>query len=120
MEKPSYMRFKGSRHFRQRLLLSTLSHRSIIVEEIRSNETPPGLRSYEISLLRLIEKISDDCKVEINETGTKLKYKPGVLMGGRNLVHDCGVGRSIGYFLEPLVVLGLRGKKPLSIRLKAC
>ena len=39
-------------------------------------------------------------------------------MGGKNLVHDCGVGRSIGYFLEPLVILGLRGKKPLSIRLK--
>lgn len=103
---------------RQRLLLSTLSHRAIIIEDIRSDGTPPGLRSYEISLLRLIEKISDDCKVEINETGTKLKYKPGVLMGGKNLLHDCGVGRSIGYFLEPLVILGLRGKKPLSIRLK--
>lgn len=50
--------------------------------------------------------------------GTKLKYKPGVLMGGKHLVHDCGASRSIGYFLEPLVVLGLFGKKPLSIRLK--
>ncbi|KAL2458532.1 putative RNA 3'-terminal phosphate cyclase-like protein [Abeliophyllum distichum] len=69
------------------------------------------------SLLRLIEKVSDDCHVEINETGTKLKYKPGIVMGGRNLVHDCGVSRSIGYFLEPLIVLGLFGKKPLTIRL---
>lgn len=50
--------------------------------------------------------------------GTKLKYKPGVLIGGKHLVHDCGASRSIGYFLEPLVVLGLFGKKPLSIRLK--
>ncbi|OVA19102.1 RNA 3'-terminal phosphate cyclase [Macleaya cordata] len=49
---------------------------------------------------------------------TKLKYKPGVLMGGRYHVHDCGLSRSIGYFLEPLIVLGLFGKKPLSIRLK--
>ena len=50
--------------------------------------------------------------------GTKLKYKPGIIMGGRNLVHDCGVDRSIGYFLESLIVLGLFGKKPLSITLK--
>lgn len=39
-------------------------------------------------------------------------------MGGRHLVHDCGVSRSIGYFLEPLIVLGMFGKKPLTIRLK--
>lgn len=50
--------------------------------------------------------------------GTKLKYKPGIVMGGRNLVHDCGVSRSIGYFLEPLLLLGLFAKKPLSIRLQ--
>lgn len=50
--------------------------------------------------------------------GTKFQYKPGIVMGGRHLVHDCGVSRAIGYFLEPLVVLGLFSKKPLSIRLK--
>ena len=50
--------------------------------------------------------------------GTILKYKPGTVMGGRNLVHDCGVSRSIGYFLEPLLLLGLFAKKPLTIRLK--
>eukprot|EP00897_Mesotaenium_endlicherianum_P003423 jgi/Mesen1/3108/ME000184S02169 len=50
--------------------------------------------------------------------GTKLRYKPGVLTGGRHLVHDCGTARAIGYFLEPLVVLGLFGKKPLSITLQ--
>jgi RNA 3'-terminal phosphate cyclase-like protein len=50
--------------------------------------------------------------------GTKLKYKPGIVMGGRHLVHDCGVIRSIGYFLEPLILLGLFAKKPLTIRLK--
>lgn len=51
-------------------------------------------------------------------TGTKLKYKPGIIMGGKHLTHDCGVSRSIGYFLEPLLLLGLFGKKPLTIRLK--
>lgn len=51
-------------------------------------------------------------------TGTKLKYKPGIVMGGKSLVHDCGVSRSIGYFMEPLLLLGLFSKKPLTIRLK--
>jgi RNA 3'-terminal phosphate cyclase len=50
--------------------------------------------------------------------GTKLRYKPGVLMGGKKHLHDCGLSRSIGYFLEPLILLGLFGKKPLTIRLK--
>ncbi|KAK9271604.1 hypothetical protein L1049_001966 [Liquidambar formosana] len=118
MGKTTYMRLKGSQNLRQRLLLSTLSSTPIIIEDIRPDDTWPGVRPHEVSLLRLIEKICDDCVVEINETGTKLKYKPGIVMGGRQLVHDCGVSRSIGYFLEPLIVLGLFGKKPLSIRLK--
>ncbi|XP_042383540.1 probable RNA 3'-terminal phosphate cyclase-like protein isoform X2 [Zingiber officinale] len=118
MGKAAYMKLKGSFHFRQRLLLATLSTKAILIEDIRSDETSPGLRSHEVSLLRLIEKISDDCSVEINETGTKLRYKPGVLVGGKYLVHDCGLSRSIGYFLEPLILLGLFGKKALSITLK--
>lgn len=47
-----------------------------------------------------------------------MKYKPGIVMGGKYLTHDCGLSRSIGYFLEPLIVLGLFGKRPLSINLK--
>lgn len=55
---------------------------------------------------------------DICVSGTKLKYKPGIVMGGRHLVHDCGVSQSIGYFLEPLILLGLFAKKPLTIKLK--
>lgn len=47
-----------------------------------------------------------------------MKYRPGIVMGGKLLAHDCGVSRAIGYFMEPLIVLGLFGKKPLRIRLK--
>ncbi|KAF3783856.1 putative RNA 3'-terminal phosphate cyclase-like protein [Nymphaea thermarum] len=118
MVKISFTRLHGCQQFRLRLLLSTLSNNPIIIDDIRSDDSSPGLRPYEISLLRLLEKLSDDCVVEINETGTKLKYKPGVLLGGRNLTHDCGPSRSIGYFLEPLIVLGLFGKRNLSITLK--
>ncbi|KAK3004319.1 hypothetical protein RJ639_018870 [Escallonia herrerae] len=107
MGKTPYMRLKGSQNLRQRLLLSTLSATPVMIEDIRADATWPGLRPHEVSFLRLLETISDDCSVEINETGTKLKYKPGVVMGGRRYVHDCGVTRSIGYFLEPLIVLGI-------------
>ena len=56
--------------------------------------------------------------VYVTFAGTRLKYKPGIIMGGKNLVHSCALTRSMGYYLEPLLVLGLFGKKPLSIRLK--
>ncbi|KVI07436.1 RNA 3'-terminal phosphate cyclase, partial [Cynara cardunculus var. scolymus] len=118
MGKISYMKLKGSQNLRQRLLLSTLSSTPILIEDIRADATWPGLLPHEVSFLRLLETVSDDCHVEINETGTKLKYKPGIVMGGKHLEHDCGLSRSIGYFLEPLIVLGLFGKKSLSIRLK--
>ncbi|XP_010421001.1 PREDICTED: probable RNA 3'-terminal phosphate cyclase-like protein [Camelina sativa] len=111
-------KMKGSQSFRQRLLLSTLSSTRITIDEIRSDDMIPGLRPHEISLLRLIETVTDDAVVEVNETGTQLKYKPGIIMGGKNLVHNCALSRSIGYYLEPLVVLALFGKKPLSIRLR--
>ncbi|KAH0664404.1 hypothetical protein KY284_029335 [Solanum tuberosum] len=118
MGKVCYMKLKGSQNLRLHLLVATLSSKSIIIEDIRADSTWLGLRPHEVSFLRLLEKVCDDCVVEINETGTKLKYKPGIIMGGRHLVHDCGVNRSIGYFLEPLILLGLFGKKPLTIRLK--
>jgi len=69
MVKANYMRLKGSQNLRLRLLLSTLSSTPIIIDDIRANDTWPGLRPYEISLLRLIERVCDDCVVEINETG---------------------------------------------------
>lgn len=69
MGKTTYKRVKGSQNLRQRLLLSTLASTAVIVEDIRSDHTWPGLRPHEVSLLRLLEKVCDDCVVEINETG---------------------------------------------------
>jgi hypothetical protein len=34
-----------------------------------------------------------------------------VIVCGGGLVHDCGTSRAMGWFLEPLVVLGLWAKK---------
>lgn len=54
-----------------------------------------------------------------NLAGTSLRYKPGfVTGGGLGMEHDCGTGRAIGWFLEPLACLALWGKKPLTITLR--
>jgi RNA 3'-terminal phosphate cyclase-like protein len=50
--------------------------------------------------------------------GTSLRYKPGFVTGGGGLVHDCGTARSIGYYLEVLVCLGLFGRKVSSVASK--
>lgn len=65
----------------------------------------PGLRDFEASFLRLLDKITNGCQIEINDTGTKLRYKPGMIIGGSELEHDCGKSRGIGWFLEGLLML---------------
>ena len=63
------LNFRGSQHFRQRLVCATLSGKPIRIEGIREQDQNPGLRDYEACLLRLIEKVTDGCVIEINETG---------------------------------------------------
>ncbi|XP_057809987.1 probable RNA 3'-terminal phosphate cyclase-like protein [Salvia miltiorrhiza] len=112
-------KFKGSQNLRMRLLLSTLTHTPIEITDIRTDGdgVQVGLRPYEVSLLRLLMLLSNNCYYEINDTGTKVEYKPGTLMGGRHLVYNCGQDRAIGYFLEPLLILALYGRNQLSIDL---
>lgn len=87
--------YEGCNFFRQRLLLSTLSGKAIRIMDIRSEQERPGLRNFEISLVKLIEKISNGSQMELNKTGTMLYYQPGLLTGG-TFSHDCGVERGIG------------------------
>ena len=108
---------EGPSNLRQKLVYATLSGKVLRVNKIREKDERPGLQPHEASLLRLMEKITNGSLVEISETGTSLRYKPGIICGGANLRHDCGKARAIGYFLEPLVLLSLFGKKPLTITL---
>ena len=63
------LRFRGSEHLRQRLVCATLSGKAIRIDDIRAQDQNPGLRDYEASLLRLLEKVTNGCIIEINETG---------------------------------------------------
>ncbi|KAK3271295.1 hypothetical protein CYMTET_20346, partial [Cymbomonas tetramitiformis] len=112
------LKFRGSQQFRQRIVYSTISGKPIRIDEIREESENPGLQEHEAGFLRLVEKISNGCKIEINDTGTTMRYRPGLITGGRAIVHDCGTARAIGYYIEPLICLSLFGKKPLSITLK--
>ncbi|EGC34230.1 hypothetical protein DICPUDRAFT_80015 [Dictyostelium purpureum] len=111
------LKYQGSTHFRQRVICSTLSGKAIRITNIRDEDEKPGLRDYEASFLRLVDKITNGSKIEINTTGTTITYIPGIIIGGKNIAHDCGNSRGIGYFVEALICLGPFSKTPLDITL---
>lgn len=49
--------------------------------------------------------------------GTAILLKPGIIAGG-SVTHECPLTRSIGYYLEPIIMLAPFAKKPLSLTLK--
>ncbi|GFX60423.1 RNA 3'-terminal phosphate cyclase-like protein [Trichonephila clavipes] len=109
--------YSGSNFFRQRLILSTLSGKPIQIKNIRGTSDEPGVTDYEHSFLKLLDILTNGSVIIVNETGTVVKYTPGLLQGG-TLQHDCGIIRSISYYLEALLCLAPFCKKPLHITLK--
>ncbi|RUP43445.1 RNA 3'-terminal phosphate cyclase/enolpyruvate transferase [Jimgerdemannia flammicorona] len=106
------LKFEGHNYFRQRLVLATLSGKTLRIDKIRSDDQNPGLRDFEASFLRLLENVTNGSVIEISYT----VYKPGVITGGK-VSHDCGVARSIGYFLEAIIALAPFAKTPLHLTL---
>ncbi|KAH7889427.1 18S rRNA biogenesis protein, partial [Phlebopus sp. FC_14] len=117
MQSGSTVSYSGHQYLRQRLVLSILSGKAVRVDKIRSEDKNPGLRDYEVSLLRLLEKTTNGTVIEISVTGTAILLKPGIISGGP-VTHDCPLSRSIGYFLEPLVMLAPFSKKPFQLTLR--
>ncbi|KAI4816879.1 hypothetical protein KUCAC02_009179 [Chaenocephalus aceratus] len=74
--------YDGCNFFRQRLVLSTLSGKRVRIKNIRSKDDNPGLRDFEASFIRLLDKVTNGSRIEINQTGTVLFYQPGLLYGG--------------------------------------
>ncbi|XP_060702267.1 RNA 3'-terminal phosphate cyclase-like protein [Hemiscyllium ocellatum] len=111
------VRWEGAGYLRMRLSLAVLSGRTVCITGIRSLELNPGLQDYEASFIRLMDKITNGSRIEINETGTTLNFQPGLLQGGR-IEHDCHPQRSIGYYLEALLYLAPFMKRPLKATLR--
>ncbi|XP_049957172.1 RNA 3'-terminal phosphate cyclase-like protein [Schistocerca serialis cubense] len=116
-EASDVLKFDGSNYLRQRLILSTLSGKAVKVKDIRSRSDDPGLKEFEVNLVRLLDKVTNGSTVEVNETGTSLFYQPGLLFGG-HVEHECCKARGIGYYLEVLIALAPFCKKPLNAVLK--
>ncbi|CAE8620621.1 unnamed protein product, partial [Polarella glacialis] len=110
--------YQGSNYLRQRLVLSTISGRPVVITDIRVKDEQPGLRDYEASFVRLLDKVCDGSDISIDETGTTLRYTPGQIIGGSGLVHTCPNSRGLTYFLEALLLLAPLAKQPMTVRLK--
>lgn len=108
--------FEGSNCFRIRLILSVITSKPIIIRKIRVRDDEPGLHQEELSLLQLIDKITNGSTFEVDETGTELKFIPGLLIGGQ-IEHDCGLGRCLSYFLETLFCFAPFCKQPIEANL---
>nr|CAB3265499.1 RNA 3'-terminal phosphate cyclase-like protein [Phallusia mammillata] len=111
------LEYEGCNYLRQRLILSTLSGKSVRIKKIRHKDENPGLHEFEGNLLRLLDTITNGTKMTISVTGTTLFYQPGILHGGK-FEHECNNDRSIGYYLEVLLCLAPFCKTSLKATLK--
>lgn len=108
--------YEGCNFFRQRVLLSTLSGRSIKILKLRFKENDPGVKDFEVNLMKLIEKISKGASIKFSESATTMIYHPGMLDGGK-IEHECSVERPISYYLEFLAILAPFMKHALEVKL---
>ncbi|OUT23673.1 18S rRNA biogenesis protein RCL1 [Pichia kudriavzevii] len=107
--------FTTHENFTTRLVLATLSGKSIKISNIRSDSLNPGLVDSEISFLRLLESVTNGSIIEISYTGTSLIYRPGLITGG-SFTHNCPDSKSVSYFIIPMLMLAPFSKKKFSIK----
>ncbi len=88
MASTTLLHFNGHQYLRHRLVLSLLSGKPVRIDKIRPEDKNPGLRGeltfvspcrqrkpislfpdYEVSLLRLLERVTNGTIIEINVTG---------------------------------------------------
>lgn len=113
------LNFEGSNCFRQRIILATLTGKRIVISRFRDKIDAGGqygIRDYEVDFLRFINKVTNGAAFTIDGKGTRVSYKPGLLMGGP-VKHNCSLKRSIGYYLEALLPLAPFCKTPLDATL---
>jgi RNA 3'-terminal phosphate cyclase-like protein len=112
----AYKTLNGHLCLRERLVLSFISKNPIYIKNIRYSLPNPGLRNFEIDLLSLIDKVFHDCLIEINETGTHLKFTPGHLKDGDYFHNTIGT-RGLSYYLEFLIYLVPSVKNKMNIKI---
>lgn len=87
------------------------------MKHIRDTHSNPGLIPCEVNLLQLLEKVTNGGHFNINKTGTRLIYKPGMIDSNQGLLveHDCHLSRNISYFLEVVCPIAVFGKSEMNL-----
>ncbi|KAI5776502.1 RNA 3'-terminal phosphate cyclase/enolpyruvate transferase [Geopyxis carbonaria] len=116
---PKWLEFSTHASLRHRLVLSTLTGAPLKITNIRASSLSPGLTPSEISLLRLLDSLSNGAFFEISMTGTSFRYKPGILTGnaGSPITHvlPANGDRGVAYYLEVLALLAPFSKAAFSV-----
>eukprot|EP01059_Diplonema_ambulator_P020069 TRINITY_DN33766_c0_g1_i1.p1 TRINITY_DN33766_c0_g1~~TRINITY_DN33766_c0_g1_i1.p1 ORF type:complete len:367 (+),score=33.78 TRINITY_DN33766_c0_g1_i1:66-1166(+) len=107
---------QGTPYFRHHLIGAVLGGKAVVFENIRTEGEEVGLKEHEVNFLKLIDAVTNGTKMEINETGTRVKVKPGVVVGGK-IKHVCSLQRGVGYWVEALALLAPFAKKPIEATL---
>jgi RNA 3'-terminal phosphate cyclase-like protein len=63
--------------------------------------------------------MTNGTEVNIDKTGTRLILRPGIIdcAEGMPIEHHCDLARSITYYLECVIILGIFGKTGLNLSL---
>lgn len=112
----SAIRRVGSTSFRSRLVLSVLSQRAVIISKIREDSENPGMNANEVAFSRLIAQVANGSWSEINETGTRMHFKPGVPTGGKVSMR-VPEEVDMGWMIEGLLPLVAFCKTPLEVEI---
>ena len=124
------LRLTSHHNLAYRLTLATLTGRSVRISDIRpASSTNPGLLPYEVSFIRLLDRITNGAVIEFSMTGTTLLYKPGLITGsakgynastsGGVIEHKLGAecaARGISYWLIPLCLLAPFAKNAVNVQ----
>ncbi|KAI8822962.1 RNA 3'-terminal phosphate cyclase domain-containing protein [Fimicolochytrium jonesii] len=115
----SVLRSTGHQNFRQRVTLAVLSKTSVAITAIRSNDYNGdnfGISDAEVSFLKLVQLVCPGTSFDVLQGGTGVFLRPGPdgVVGGR-FEHVCPLDRSAGWFIEPLLVLGMFAREPLTV-----
>lgn len=110
---------KNPANLRHTLLCAIVAEQNLLIEDINMRRNPPGLKAEESRFLSMIESISNGCKIIVTKGATHMKFYAGLITNneGIEFTFDCGLHRSIGYYLEYLILLAMFGKNSLSVKL---
>lgn len=103
-------------HFRYRLLLAIFTGKQILFDFSEETNTSKLLKPNEISLLRLLDRITSGTQLQLDEEQHTVTIQPGVLLGGK-VIHQCSTSRGLTYYLEFLALLAPFCKRPLEATL---